>query len=286
MLTFLSNALSKKSKRTHSKQARRGRSMGLAVESLETRLMMSVTASYDNGALVVNGDGQNNYIRIENGGYLGGVRVFADGQYINIAYGEFSELSISPLAIEIYGSGGNDTLWTDSIYNFRGEVLMDGGDGNDLLSMAHAANYRESMLIGGSGRDILVGGRHTDRLHGNAGRDVLIGGRGADFLYGGDAEDLLVPGYTNFDLDMVALREIRAFWARTDLSYAQRVDSLLYGRNGYTGNALNESTVHTDSHRDEMFGDAALDCFFSDFGQDDVRDTGGTGERLNEIWRP
>lgn len=257
----------------------------LQVEQLDERLVPTVTASLNNaGVLVVNGDGQNNAIRIERVGFgsFGAFRVFADGHYVNIAYGGTYYSDMDADSVEVYGLGGNDTIWT-SDFSFSGDILISGGVGNDLLSMAHATSYHESTLIGGGGSDILVGGRFTDHLNGNAGRDVLIGGRGADHLYGGGDQDLLMPGSTDFDRDRPALRQIRSFWANTTLTYSQRVNGLLFGINGYTGRHVDSSTVHTDSHRDEMFGDAGTDCFYSDFGQDDVRDTGGTGERLISI---
>lgn len=262
------------------------RKVHLQVEQLDERLVPAVTASLNNfGALVVNGDSQNNAITIERVGSTGSVQVFADGHYVNIAVNGSYRQSVGADNIEIYGLGGNDTISTDSLGSFQGYVLMDGGAGNDLLSMANAASYWESTLIGGSGNDILVGGRYIDHLNGGKGRDVLIGGWGADSLYGGDGEDLLMPGMTNFDFDMPTLRQISSFWGRTDLTCSQRVNGLLYGMNGYTGRHVDDSTVHTDFNKDTMYGDADMDCFYTDFSQDDVRDTGGTGEWLISVWR-
>ncbi|MBM4071694.1 MAG: calcium-binding protein [Planctomycetes bacterium] len=262
--------------------------VNLQVERLDERLVPTVTATMnvDTGVLIVNGDGGDNNIKIERAGPSGLVRVLADGQYVNVLMSRGpARRNVNPNAIEISGNGGNDTLWTDGIGGSWLDITMSGGRGDDLLSVARA-NYHESMLIGGTGNDILVGGRSTDHLNGNAGRDILIGGRGADFLYGGTGQDFLMPAYTDFDLDMRALRQIRDYWARTDLNYNQRVNGLLNSTAGYTGRRVNDSTVHTDSHRDEMFGDADRDRFYSDFSQDDVRDTGGTRERLTDIWRP
>lgn len=253
----------------------------LQVEQLDERLVPAVTASVNNaGVLVVTGDSLSNSIRIEGVGLSGDVRVFADGQYVNIASGGSYYASVRPVGIEIYGRANNDTIWTDSLGNFQGNILMSGDAGNDLLSMAYATSYGQSVLIGDGGSDILVGGRHTDALMGLAGRDLLIGGKGADHLYGGDEQDLLMPGDTKFNLDRPALRQIRSFWARTDLTYSERVKGLVHATNGYTGRRVNASTVYTDSDRDEMYGEAGMDCFFSDFSQDIVRDTSGTGEWL------
>lgn len=203
-----------------------------------------------------------------------------NGRRVNIAWQGRYYSSFSADAVEVYGQGGTDTL-TANLRSFQGTVLMSGGAGNDLLSV-NGDDYWESTLMGGSGRDVLVGGRWTDRLNGGSGQDVLIGGMGADFLYGGDNDDLLIPGYTGLDSNLPALRQIRNYWSN-GLSYNQRVEGLLYGRNGYVGSPLNQLIVHTDLDRDEMWGDAGMDRFYSHYGQDDVRDTGGTGERLTNI---
>lgn len=247
----------------------------LQVEQLDERLVPSVTAALNSaGVLVVTGDGQNNAIRIERPGFggFGSFQVTADGQRVNIAFEGNYYSSMDADNVEVYGLGGNDTIWTDSLAGFGGSVLMSGGIGNDLLSMTHAIDYRDSTLIGGAGSDILVGGRLTDYLNGNGGRDVLIGRQGTDHLYGGGEQDLLIPNFTDYDFDRPALRQIRSFWARTDLTYSQRVNGLRFSTNGYTGGRVDASTVHSDVVHDEMFGDAETDCFFIRVNQDDARD--------------
>ena len=79
--------------------------------------------------------------------------------------------------IALVGGYGDDTIF----YPANDNVLMNGGDGNDILF----SNGGNDYLIGGLGNDILVG---------NAGNDYLIGGLGNDALYGGAENDVLIGG--------------------------------------------------------------------------------------------
>jgi len=124
---------------------------------------------------------------------------------------------------------------------------LNGGSGND-------------MLVGGRGNNVLVGGSGNDQLFGQGSRDVLIGGDGLDRLLGRAADDLLIGGSTVYDGDTSTLLQILDAWTSTD-SYTTRVNDL---RNG-TGGApiLNAMTVTDDGLRDFLLGGAGLDWFFS-----------------------
>jgi Ca2+-binding RTX toxin-like protein len=52
----------------------------------------------------------------------------------------------------------------------------------------------DDWLTGGSGRDLVDGGRDDDQLQGNAGADTVVGGDGRDTLFGGRDDDLLLGG--------------------------------------------------------------------------------------------
>ena len=75
-----------------------------------------------------------------------------------------------PLALTLFGGGGNDTLT--------------GGVANDRLE-------------GGSGRDLLSGGAGNDEIFGQNDDDVLVGGNGADTLDGGNGHDDLTGDGAN-----------------------------------------------------------------------------------------
>lgn len=258
----------------------------LQVEQLDERLVPTVTASVTNaGVLVVTGDALSNHIRIERPGFggFGSFEVYSNGHRINIEFQGRYFSSMDADSVEVYGLDGNDTIETGSLSGFGGNVLMSGGAGNDLLSMANAGWYHESTLNGGVGSDILVGGYKTDHLNGNSGRDVLIGGAGADVLHGGTGQDLLIAGYTDYDQDAVELSLLRSYWSRgLDSAYNQRVDGIRFGSNGFAGSRWNSATVHTDSQHDDLYGDDGLDCFYRHFSQDTIHDL-VAGERIVSI---
>src|SRR5258706_5637964 len=80
-------------------------------------------------------------------------------------------------------------------------VLIDGGDGDDVLTLAgpvpHATLFGGEgfdTLTGGDGDDLLQGGNGWDHLNGGAGNDDLMGGADNDLLNGGDGADVLSGG--------------------------------------------------------------------------------------------
>ncbi len=85
---------------------------------------------------------------------------------------------------KILAMGGDDVVMVRPNVSVR--TLIDGGDGND-------------MLTGGSGSNILLGGNGDDVLTGRGARDILIGGLGSDFLLGGAGQNILVDGTTVYD---------------------------------------------------------------------------------------
>lgn len=82
----------------------------------------------------------------------------------------------------IRGTNGSDRL-----VGGRGRDRLIGLDGDD-------------DLIGGMGNDTLVGGNGHDDLFGGDGNDILMGGNGHDDLFGGRGNDVLRGGHGNDDL--------------------------------------------------------------------------------------
>ena len=66
----------------------------------------------------------------------------------------------------------------------------DETDGNNTLV---GGNGKDS-LVGGAGDDSLIGGNGKDTLDGGDGNDTLVGGNGKDILVGGAGDDSLVGG--------------------------------------------------------------------------------------------
>jgi subtilase family serine protease len=164
---------------------------------------------------------------------------------------------------------GDDTMIVDS--GLRRNATIDGGAGNDTLTSGRG----DDLLIGGDGdddlfarfgRDVLVGGDGNDLLRGGDGRDVLIGGDGADELRGMLESDLLIAGFTAYDDDRDALRQIAARWAAR-VSYAERIASLSNDEESDGLEPLHLTpgvTVFDDGDRDRLFGGNGRDWWFLD----------------------
>jgi len=88
---------------------------------------------------------------------------------------------------------GNDLVDLTSFRYGYGDVVIDGGAGNDVLW----ANADNDVLFGGSGNDKLDGGAGFDILQGGTDSDRLQGGRNADLLDGGAENDVLLGGSGN-----------------------------------------------------------------------------------------
>ena len=80
--------------------------------------------------------------------------------------------------------------------------------------------------------------------------------------------NILVGGYTEFDVNQIALTKLLSEWSRTDLNYAARVDHLraadLGGNNG--AYSLDGTTVHDNSALDQPFGGPHDDWYLAHAG--------------------
>jgi Ca2+-binding RTX toxin-like protein len=150
--------------------------------------------------------------------------------------------------VVIRTGSGNDLAAVTG--DMEATVLMDGGDGNDLL-------------IGGHGNDILLGGRGNDIMLGVAGNDLLIGGTGRDMLTGGGGQDILIGGTTAHDDDVDGLLAMMAVWGEEDVDVADRISAL-------QDDLLDSDNLHDDRALDVLFGGAGFDWFPSPFRKDTV----------------
>ena len=103
-------------------------------------------------------------------------------------------------SLSINAGGGNDTVNVGTLdTTFSGDLLLDGGAGNDRLLVGSQIGVTGPIffsLDGGDGNDLLdvTSVTHDTALFGAAGNDTLRGGSGADELFGGDGADLLQAG--------------------------------------------------------------------------------------------
>ena len=72
-------------------------------------------------------------------------------------------------------------------------VVVNGGDGNDSLTvLAKNAEISSATLNGEGGDDVLTGADTNDTLAGGDGSDRLVGAKGVDLMNGGAGNDTLV----------------------------------------------------------------------------------------------
>jgi Ca2+-binding RTX toxin-like protein len=84
---------------------------------------------------------------------------------------------------------GDQTVPADGTFS----VVIDGGDGNDSLTvLAKNTEITGAKLLGGGGDDVLTGADSDDSLSGGDGNDRLVGAKGADTMSGDAGNDTLV----------------------------------------------------------------------------------------------
>jgi len=117
----------------------------------------------------------------------------------------FDRTNLVPFTVDISGTEtislkpgtGNDTVTIGDLTgaaNLR-RVLVDGGDGNDVIDASGQANVNVQLVLrGGNGDDVIRGGAGNDIIQGDAGNDQLFGNGGYDLLIGGDGNDRLDGG--------------------------------------------------------------------------------------------
>jgi Ca2+-binding RTX toxin-like protein len=88
---------------------------------------------------------------------------------------------------------------------------------------------------------------------------VLIGGNGRDTIVGGPADDIVIGGSTTYSMGWHygTLMDILAVWQSAD-SYTTRISNL---RSGYHG-LVPGTTVLDDGSADRLTGGGGMDWFF------------------------
>src|SRR5262245_54411939 len=130
---------------------------------------MAVTATFiaSAGTLSIFGDNLNNTINVSRNA---AGSIFVNGGAVPILGGKPTVANTA--RIQVFGQGGNDTIFMD--------------ESQGALPPA--------SLFGGAGNDTITGGSSGDMLFGQDGNDILLGKGGVDFLFGGAGNDTLTGG--------------------------------------------------------------------------------------------
>lgn len=158
-------------------------------ESLEPRWLL-VTASLDaeTGLLLVSGTPSADTIELDHEPQSGDrVLVFSGSQLI----GEFDGEDVRSVLVD--GGDGNDVIDADLGVTHEGFVSIRGGAGNDSIR----SNTSFARVFGDDGDDSLNGsGGGEQLLFGGAGNDTIVGSDGVGgyraALFGGDGDDVLI----------------------------------------------------------------------------------------------
>jgi Ca2+-binding RTX toxin-like protein len=204
------------------------------------------------------------------------------------------------------GGGGSDTFVTSFSSTGITGVVLNGGDGGDILGLLDSGANIDATLNGGAGGDVLFGGDGDDAIDGGAGDDFLFGrvgndaldgGLGGDWIGGGDGTDS--ADYTDRSGDvLVGIGQIPDDGERGEGDNVQIDIETVSGGSGndrfntqfttgvtFFGNGGADSLVGGDgadtffggAGRDFMAGAPGNDTFFADDNEiDTVR--GGAGD--------
>ena len=114
----------------------------------------------------------------------GTVDVSVNGETYEVALAQGQELTLRVGA-------GEDVV--EVAPNVRVNIVVDGGDGDDDITLQGSGNSR---IDGGDGDDHVDLSASSGRndVFGNTGNDGIVGGNGADVLYGGDGNDVIDGG--------------------------------------------------------------------------------------------
>jgi Ca2+-binding RTX toxin-like protein len=150
---------------------------------------MAIRASFSpgSGILSVFDDNQNNTI-VASRDTAGNILI--NGGAVTVTGGVATVANTG--LVQVFGTGGNDTISVDEANGAMPAVQLFGGAGNDTLIGGSGTD----QLFGGAGNDTLEGKGGNDLLFGGDGNDTLIGGAGNDQMFGGAGNDLMIwnPG--------------------------------------------------------------------------------------------
>ncbi len=182
----------------------------------------------------------------------------------------------SPNLAEILLNGleGADRLTVSAVnQSYDGSVVIDGGDGNDSITVATSVQHGV-QLLGGDGNDSLFGGSGDDTADGGAGRDDLRGGAGNDLLRGGDDNDTLSGGNGDDTLGGGAGHDRLNGGNGNDAMSGGDGNDSIYGGNG-------DDTLLGGDGNDLLRGEVGKDLVLGGEGNDNVYGGATNGDTVS-----
>jgi Ca2+-binding RTX toxin-like protein len=149
-------------------------------------------------------------------------------------------------------------------------TLIGGGSGNDVLVGGPSIDN----LYGTTGDDTLSGGGNCDNIEGGAGMDTLDGGTGPDMIWGGGGADTV--DYSS--------RSAHVFVALDLAGYSTNCTGGPFGNDGELGEGDNVDpsveNITGGSASDSLYGSSGGNFLFGG-GGDDLLDGGGGADLLS-----
>jgi Ca2+-binding RTX toxin-like protein len=242
----------------------------------------NVTVSVSNGLLV-------------HGQTTGGLNSAADGD--SGTAGDQTVPANGTFFVTVNGGDGNDSLTVLAKTTEIAGVFINGEGGDDVLTGADS----DDVLNGGNGNDRLVGGKGKDSMAGDAGNDTLVWNNGdaSDRMDGGDGNDgVEVNGSATLgDAFTIAPNGGRIKFQRTNLvQFTLDTSTERFQVNGLGGDdslvasdgvgTLTQLSVDGGSGADTVTGSDGPDLILGGEGNDTLNGGGGddriVGDRGND----
>jgi hypothetical protein len=163
--------------------------------------------------------------------------------------------------ITVTKSGSTYTIhntdgWTKVVNGTFRNILINGGDGNDRITISSSVTDHV-LLYGGRGNDTLTGGPAADSLYGGDGNDRMNGAAGDDTLVsiGGGNYDSLTGGLGNdgFWLDNYATETI------TDLAASESAGGAVHRVSSFRALTFSSGSTTTQTLSRELNGQRTRD---------------------------
>ncbi|CDZ48038.1 DUF5801 repeats-in-toxin domain-containing protein [Neorhizobium galegae] len=175
---------------------------------------------------------------------------------------------------KIVGTDGNDViLLAASSTADGGPIILEGGDGNDVLGGSDSADIINGgdgidLISGLGGNDKLSGGNGADEIYGGAGDDAIGGGAGSDKLYGDAGIDTIKGSSGNDEIHGGADNDQLHGEGGDDTIYADDGNDAVYG-------GIGNDDIHGGAGNDGLSGQDNDDTIHGGAGNDTVN--GGNG---------